>query len=140
MLKIDLNNIELNEFTAVNNPKQKCKASFPLLGVHGTKKSAAVYFELTPGEELGTHTDSAEETLLILEGKVEVTIGSECCIVGKSNLALVPKMIPHNLKNVGESKVKVIGFFGGANNIVATFENRWLPTDSNVVDTSMITS
>lgn len=140
MLKIDLSNIELNQFTAVNNPKQKCRAAFPLLGVHGTKKSAAVYIELNPGEELGTHTDSAEETLLILEGNVEVTIGKECCIVGKSNLAVVPEMIPHNLKNVGESKVKVIGFFGGANNIIATFENTWLPTESNVVDTSMMTS
>lgn len=140
MFKIDLNSIELNEFTAIENPKQRCKATFPLLGIHGAKNSAAVYFELNPGEELGTHTDSAEETLLILEGEVEVTLGSECCIVGKSNIALIPEMIPHNLKNAGESKVKVIGFFGGANNIIATFENTWLPTESNVVDTSMMTS
>lgn len=47
-------------------------------------------------------------------------------------------MVPHNFKNIGNDKVKVLGFFGGANNIVATFENTWLPLESNMVDTSLI--
>lgn len=140
MLKIDLNNLSLNEFTSVNNPRQGCKATFPLLGVHGAKQSAAVYFELNPGEELGSHTDSAEETLLILEGTAEVTVGNECNIVSKHSMALVPEMVSHNLKNVGEDKVKVLGLFGGANNIVATFDNTWLPTESNIVDTAQMTA
>lgn len=140
MLKIDLNNLSLNEFTSVNNPGQRCNAAFPLLGVHGAKQSAAVYFELDPGEELGSHTDSAEETLLILEGTAEVTVGDECNVVSKHSMVLVPEMVLHNLKNVGEDKVKVLGFFGGANNIVATFENTWLPTESNIVDTAQMTA
>lgn len=140
MLKIDLKNLQLNEFTAQDNPGQKCKAAFPLLGAHGAKKSAAVYFELDPGEELGRHTDSAEETLLILEGEVEVAVGNESGVLQKGCIALVPEMVPHNLKNVGDSKVKVLGFFGGANNIIATFENTWLPTESNIVDTAQISA
>lgn len=138
MLTTDLNKIELNEFTAKDNPKQRAKAAFPLLSAHGAKDSAAVYVELNPGEELGMHTDSAEETLVVLEGNIEAVVGTEKAEAAKGNLILVPKMVPHSFKNIGNNIVKVLGFFGGANNIVATFENTWLPTESNIVDTSLL--
>lgn len=70
MLTIDLNKLALTEFTAKDNPGQRCKSTFPLLGVHGAKQSAAVYVELNPGDELGTHTGSAEETLFVIEGTI----------------------------------------------------------------------
>lgn len=138
MYSIDLNKIELNEFIAKDKPGQRCKAAFPLLGINGARKSAAVFVELDPGEELGSHTDSAEETLIILEGTIEASVGEEKATASKGELILVPEMVPHNFKNVGNEKAKVLEFFGGANNIVATFKNVWLPTESNMVDTSMI--
>lgn len=136
MLTVDLNKLDLTEFVAKNNPGQRCKATFPMLGANGTQNTATVYVELDPGEELGTHTDSAEEILLILEGKVDATVGNESGQASKGSLVLVPKMIPHNFRNIGKDKAKVLGFFGGANNIVATFDNVWSPTESNMVDTS----
>lgn len=136
MITADLNQLELNEFIAPDKPGQRCKATFPMLGAHGTQSSATVYVELDPQEELGTHTDSAEEILLILEGTVEATVGEESQIATKGQLVLVPQMVPHNVKNAGNVPVKFIGFFGGANHIVATFEQVWLPTGSNMVDTS----
>lgn len=138
MLKIDLTNLELNEFVAKNNPLQRCRATFPMFAAHGTKDCATVYFELDPGAELGSHTDSAEEILFIVEGSVQVTVGDKNAEASKGSLLLVPKMEPHNLKNIGNTKVKVLGFFGGANNIIATFKNIWLPTESNMVDTSLL--
>lgn len=138
MVTADLNKIELTEFTAPENPGQRCKAAFPLLGFMGSKKSAAVYVELDPGEELGSHTDSVEETLIVLEGRIEAKVGEETTVASKGGLVLVPEMIEHNFRNIGKEKAKVLGFFGGANNIVATFENTWLPTNSNMVDTTVI--
>jgi quercetin dioxygenase-like cupin family protein len=140
MVTIDLNNIELNEFIANDNPGQRCLAAFPMFGAHGTKKSATVYFELDPGEELGSHTDSEEEILLVLQGSVEVTIENEKANAGSGNMVLVTKMLPHNIKNTGSQKAKVLGFFGGNNNIVATFGYVWSPTQSNTVDTSALGS
>lgn len=136
MITSDLNQLELTEFTAQNKKGQRCRATFPMLGAHGTRDSATVYFELAPGDELGTHTDSAEELLLIYEGDVEVTVGQESGRLSKGQLALVPKMVPHNLKNTGNSTVKVLGFFGGVNNIVSVFDEVWHPIGSNMVDTS----
>lgn len=140
MTTINLNQLELNEFVAQNNPSQRCKATFPMLGAHGTQHSATVYFELEPGDSLGTHTDSAEELLLILDGTVEVTIASERTVATPGTIALVPVMKPHDIRNTGNTKARILGFFGGANNIVATFDNGWLPGGARVVDTAQATS
>ena len=139
MITVNLNQLDLTEFIAKGNPGQRCKSTFPLLGAHGTKDSATVYFEIDPGEELGTHTDSAEEILLILEGSAEASVGEEKAEASQGALIVVPKMAPHNIRNTGDTPVKVLGFFGGANNIVATFENTWWPVETNQVDTAAMT-
>ncbi len=138
MTTVDLNALELTEFTGKYDSQQHCRASFPILGAHGTRKTATVYFELEPGKNLGRHTDSAEELLLILEGDVEVSVGNEKGVLSKGGIALAPEMVPHDLRNVGATKAKVLGFFGGANHIVATFDQTWLPTESNTVDTAQV--
>jgi quercetin dioxygenase-like cupin family protein len=138
MTTVNLKQLELNEFIGKENPRQHCKATFPMLGAHGTKKSATVYIELAPGDHLGRHTDSAEELLLILEGDVEVSVGEENGPASRGTIALVPEMVPHDIKNTGNTTARIIGFFGGANNIVATFDQSWLPMDSNTVDTAQV--
>jgi len=136
MKTVNLNNLELNEFTGKNDPSQHCLATFPMFGIHGTEYTATVYFELKPGYALGRHTDSAEELLLVLEGDLEVEVGGETSSLTANELAHVPQMVPHNLVNTGQTRARILGIFGGANNIVATFEKTWLPTNSNTVDTS----
>jgi quercetin dioxygenase-like cupin family protein len=85
---------------------------------------------------LGRHTDSAEELIFILEGDVEAEVGGETAKIQAGSIALVPVMVPHNIKNTGNKTAKVLGFFGGANNIVATFEETLAPINVNVVDTA----
>jgi quercetin dioxygenase-like cupin family protein len=138
MITTDLNKLELTEFTAEANPGQRCRATFPLLAANGTKDSATVYIELYPGENLGNHTDSAEEMLLILQGEVQVNVGTEKGNLSKGQLAVVPKMTPHDIRNTGDETARILGFFGGANNIIATFDEVWSPTGSNMVDTSKL--
>jgi quercetin dioxygenase-like cupin family protein len=138
MITVNVKNLELNEFTGVTDKSQHCRGTFPLFGANGTKKSATVYFELQPGEQLGRHTDSAEELLYIVEGNVEVEVGGETARATSGSLALVPEMVPHNLVNSGKTVAKVLGFFGGANQIVATFEHAMLPVNSHVFDTSLM--
>jgi quercetin dioxygenase-like cupin family protein len=138
MTTVDLNTIELNEFFGVVDKSQHCRATFPLLGAHGTKKLATVYFELEPGDQLGRHTDSAEELLLILDGDVQVEVGGESARASARSAALVPEMVPHNIVNTGKSTARVLGVFGGDNNIVATFEQAMEPTNTNIVDTAQM--
>ncbi len=138
MITTNINQLELNEFTGVSEQRQHCRGTFPMFGATGTKSSATVYFELQPGDQLGRHTDSAEELLFIIEGNVEVEVDGETKKVGAKSIALVPVMVPHNIINTGNTVAKVMGFFGGANNIVATFEHAMLPMNSNIFDTSLM--
>lgn len=135
MITVDLNNLDLTEFTGKENSALHCRATFPLFSAHGSENSATVYFELEPGDTLGWHTDSVEELLLILQGDVEVSVGDEQGQLTAGQIALVPTLVRHNLRNTGSSKARVLGFFG-APNFVATFDEVWLPTHSNTVDTA----
>lgn len=138
MTTVNLNELELNEFVGQINPKQHCKATFPLLAAHGSRKLATVYFELEPGDHLGRHTDSAEELLLVLEGEIQAFVGEESGVVSTGSLVLIPEMVAHDLHNIGTGRAKVLGVFGGANNIVATFDEAMNPTESNIVDTARL--
>lgn len=139
MYTANLNELELTEFITRVEPRQHCRATFPLLETMGSRQSAMVYVELEPGDSLGRHTDSAEETLLILGGTVAISVENETVTLSEGEFALVPLMAPHDIRNVGDRTARVVGFFGGANNIVASFDNTWLPTESNVVDTAAAT-
>ncbi len=138
MTTVNVNEIELNEFVGKTDPRQHCRATFPLIGAHGSKQLATVYFELAPGDNLGRHTDSAEELLIVLDGNVAVEVGGEQQEAMRGALVLVPEMVPHDIRNVGTTTARVLGVFGGANNIVATFDQAMLPTESHVVDTSLL--
>jgi quercetin dioxygenase-like cupin family protein len=135
---VNIDHLDLIPFTTQEDPKQRCASTFPLLGANGTKESATVYFELEPGHHLGRHTDSAEELLLVLQGEVEAELDHERVILVKGDLVHVPKMVPHNFKNIGKERARVLGFFGGAANIQATFEKRWDGAPSNTVDTAAL--
>lgn len=137
MTTINLNTLDLAEFTGKSDVLQHCKATFPLVGAHGSKQLASVYFEIAPGDNLGRHTDSAEELIIVLEGTLDAEIGGEIRRVEAGSITLIPEMVPHNFHNTGSGIARILGVFG-RNNIVATFEQDWLPTNSNVVDTSQL--
>lgn len=137
MLAIKLNELPLRTTWTAEEPKQRAHSTFPFLLAQENQSTSVVYFELNPGDHLGTHTDSEEEVLFIFEGRVEVTVGDESTIVDAPALALVPKLVPHNLNNVGNIRAKVAGFFP-AKNMVADFENAWLPDNVHILDTKQI--
>jgi quercetin dioxygenase-like cupin family protein len=135
MITVNLNNLQLKETWGKNQANIHTRATFPLVGALGTKNSALVYFELGPGDRLGRHTDSVEEILLILAGTVEVSVGEERGRLAQGEVAVVPEMAPHDLRNIGDGTVKVLGFFGRAN-FVATFDEMFLPDEVHVFDTA----
>ncbi|MCB0180258.1 MAG: cupin domain-containing protein [Anaerolineae bacterium] len=137
MITANLNNLELQETWTENDATQRARSTFPLAGALGTENSTLVYFELAPGDHLGRHTDSAEEVLFIVAGTVEVTVGDERGQIAQGQLAIVPTMVPHDLRNVGQDTAKVAGFFGSPK-LVATFDNAWQPFNSHVVDTEVV--
>ena len=134
MIAEKIDELELMEVWYEDDPTMRVKVNFPFFLGTGTKNTAVVYFEIEPGHRLGTHTDSAEEILLVLEGGAEVSLGDEEGRLSAGEMALVPAMVPHGLRNVGDERVRVAGFFS-SNVVVSTFDQPMMPFGQRVVGT-----
>ena len=117
-----------------DDPTMRVKVNFPFFLGTGTKNTAVVYFEIEPGHRLGTHTDSAEEILLVLDGTAEVSLGDEQGQISAGEMAVVPAMVPHGLRNVGDETARFVGFFS-SNVVVSTFAQPLMPFGQRVVGT-----
>ena len=102
------------------------RVSFPLHSATGTASTATVLFELDPGAELPVHTDSAEELLIVVQGTAEARVGDEVGRIATHEVALVPRMAPDGLRNVGDDVLRVLGTFSSST-VVSTFERSFEP-------------
>ena len=134
MVGARIDELELLEVWYEEDPTMRVRVNFPFFVGNGTMSTAVVYFELEPGHRLGTHTDSAEEILLILEGEAEVSLGDEQGRLSAGEMALVPAMVPHGLRNVGDETARVVGFFS-SNVVMSTFDQPMMPFGQRVVGT-----
>jgi len=126
--------LELMDVWYEDDPTMQLRVNFPFYVGTGTKNTAVVYFEIEPGHRLGTHTDSAEEIVLFLEGTAEVSVGDEQGRVSAGEMAVVPAMVPHGMRNVGDETLRVVGFFS-SNVVVSTFDQPMMPFGQRVVGT-----
>jgi quercetin dioxygenase-like cupin family protein len=134
VISAKIGELELLEGWYEDDPTMRVRFNFPFFVGTGTKNTAVVYFELEPGCRLGTHTDSAEEILLILEGEAEASVGDEQGRVSAGEMAVVPAMVPHALRNVGDETVRVVGFFS-SNVVASTFDRPMMPLGQRAVGT-----
>lgn len=126
MQAVDLRDIELMEVESEIDPTRRVRVAFPISSATGTAASASVYFELEPGAHVGVHTDSAEEFLIVLEGAGEGLVGDETARVEAGQIVVVPAMVRHDMTNVGDGPLRVLGTFAGST-VVATFEEPVAP-------------
>jgi quercetin dioxygenase-like cupin family protein len=127
MLTARTQDLELNEvWIASDSENARVRPAFPINKHTGAAGSGVVYFELEPGKRLARHTDSAEEILYIVAGTAEAEVGGEHGNVSAGDLAVIPAMVPHALRNLGDDTVKVVGFFADAT-IVSEFEEPLMP-------------
>jgi len=126
MLTANVNELELAEVRSAADPTVGCRVGWPVYAATGAAASAVVYFEVAPGGRLGRHTDSAEEVLLVLAGEAEAEVDGERGRLGPGGLALVPAMAPHDVRNVGDEPLRVVGFFAGPA-VVSHFSEPFVP-------------
>lgn len=129
MVTLNLDEVQLQENSTAGGP---IRVAFPFHSGSGTASTAAVLFELDAGAELARHTDSAEEVLLVLEGEGEAVVGSESDRLHRGMVAIVPAMVPHSVRNVGEGVLRVLGVFSSAT-LVATFAEPLAPDGPQVM-------
>lgn len=134
MYAVQIDSLPLMAFSHVGDDRPPIRATWPVHRGVGAGATAAVYFELEPGQQLGEHVDSAEELLVVLDGEVEAVVGDERGRVAAGGVALVPSMVPHDVVSVGDRPARVLGVFG-SNTIVSEFREGFAPTGMRVVGT-----
>jgi|SRR5690625_3621541 len=96
--------------------ENRSKLSYPdnksfdylLTGIHG--QFEMILSEIEPGGgsgELVSHNDS-EEGITVLQGMMEITIGSKKYTLYQGDTITFPSHIPHGWKNIGDELLKLI--------------------------------
>lgn len=134
MYTANLNTLDLLEAWYENDPHMRVKANPPFSKATGNASSAIIYFEIEPGHRLGTHTDSAEEIVLLLSGTVEASLAGERGTLTAGEAVLIPAMFPHGIRNVGTETARCVGFFSSAT-LVSTFDQVLMPIGIRAIPT-----
>ena len=121
MQHLELSSVQLMDIESELDPSRRLRVAFPHSSATGHASLATVYFEVEPGDHIGRHVDSAEELLLVLEGVGEATVGDETGVASAGGIVTVPSMAPHDMRNVGDGPLRVLGFFS-ASTVVSTFD------------------
>jgi len=129
-----INQLELIEIWSDTDQTRRASFTFPIFNLTGAASSSVVYFEVEPGKHLGMHRDSAEEIVMILSGTADAIVGNERAQIEAGSLALIPSMIPHDIVNVGDETVRVVGFFSSSTT-VTVFDDPLAPIGKCVVGT-----
>jgi quercetin dioxygenase-like cupin family protein len=134
MLAVQLTDRELVDISSETDETRRIRVDFPISSVAGAASTSVVYFELEPGEHTGMHTDSAEEIVLVLSGTAEAIVGDERGELNAGGLGLVPALVPHEVRNIGEDTLRVVGFFSSGI-VVSVFDDPLMPAGRRVVGT-----
>jgi uncharacterized cupin superfamily protein len=134
MAAIRLNELELIEAWVEGSPDMRARFEFPVTAANGLAASLVIHYLVDPGHWTPRHIHSAEEIQMIVEETADVEVGNEIARLPKEALAVVPALVPHVLTNVGETRLRVVGFFASAA-AIDTYEDTVMPLGTNVLVT-----
>src|SRR4051794_19658346 len=88
---------------------------------HAGAASGSALLEVPPGCRLPRHTDSAEESVVVLAGTAEIEVGGERETVGAGDVALVPRNVSHEVRNAGEGTLRFAAIYASPD-VVTRYE------------------
>ncbi len=88
---------------------------------HAGGASGSSVLEVAVGCRLPRHTDSAEETIVVLAGTAEVRAGDERRRVPSGGLAVIAADAPHEVRNVGAEPLRFVAVYA-SNDVVTRYE------------------
>ena len=92
----------------------------------GARESGCSLMEVPPGCRLPRHTDSAEETIVVIAGVAEVELVDERERLPAGGVALVPANLPHQVVNVGEEPLRFVALYASAD-VLTRYEEEVQP-------------
>jgi quercetin dioxygenase-like cupin family protein len=88
--------------------------------------SGTSVLEVPPGRRLPRHTDSAEETVVVVRGAAEVVLDGEASLVEAGGAAVIPADVPHEVRSVGARTLRFLAVYA-APEVTSTYERPVAP-------------
>jgi quercetin dioxygenase-like cupin family protein len=129
MLTVDAGALDLQEAWIDGDARARWRSASATTPASGTRASGSSILEVDPGQRLPRHTDSAEETIVVLAGAAEVTVGDEHRRLAAGGIALVPADVPHEILSVGRDPLRFVALYA-ATDVVTRFEAEVQPDGS----------
>ena len=98
-------------------------------------ESTVIYFAMPPGKRLGRHTDTAEETQLVLSGTGDLLLDQGSKPVRGGDVYVLRRGVAHDLRNTGSDDLRIIAFFSSPQVEQHWTEEVWEPGDLKVTGT-----
>jgi quercetin dioxygenase-like cupin family protein len=95
----------------------------------GAKASGSSLLEIEPGNRLPRHTDSAEETIVVVAGTAYVAVEDQSDQVDFGAVALIPAGTSHEVRNVGDGILRFVAVYADTD-VVTTYEEEVQPDGS----------
>src|SRR4051812_4566233 len=88
---------------------------------HAGADMGSSLLEVPAGCHLPRHTDSAEETVVVIDGVAEVIVGDARATLRPGDVALVPRDAPHEVHNAGGGALRFAAIYA-APEVVTTYD------------------
>jgi quercetin dioxygenase-like cupin family protein len=96
---------------SVANDDVKWTGGYFSYGGNKAEESCTIYFAIPPGDRLGKHVDTAEETQYILSGSGDLLTDDGAQPIKRGDVFVLTEGTPHDLHNTGSEKLCVLAFF-----------------------------
>jgi quercetin dioxygenase-like cupin family protein len=132
MIAYNVNELELLEGWVEDEPSIRGRFDFPIHAGVGAATSAAIYFEVQPGDRIPWHVHTAEEILFVVAGEAKGEVGDEAGRLSAGALVVVPAHVRHRVTNIGADTLCVVGFFASGA-VITTFDDEIEPLGTRVL-------
>jgi quercetin dioxygenase-like cupin family protein len=95
----------------------------------GARASGSSVIRIPPGCRLPRHTDSAEETIVVVSGTAEVEVTGGRAELPPGGMALVPSDVTHEVRNAGDEPLTFVAVYA-APEVVTRYEQVVQPDGS----------
>ena len=129
MLALSLDDLDFADAWLEGDESARWRSASGHSPSNGAASSGSSVLEVRPGCKLPTHTDSAEETIVVLAGTAEVQVEDETAQVPAGGLALVPKDVPHEVRNAGDDVLRFAAVYAEPD-VVTTYREPVQPDGS----------
>jgi quercetin dioxygenase-like cupin family protein len=96
------------------------------------EQSSTIYFAIPPGNRLGKHVDTAEETQYILSGGGDLITDDGAQPIEPGDVFVLTEGTSHDLHNTGSEDLRVLAFFSKPKVEQHWDVETWLPDDTKV--------